>query len=353
MSSVWQSLRRKASEHSKRIVLADGDDPRAIEAAAIVIKQRIAEPILIGKTAAITAACKKMACSVPPFVDPAALSAPEKNALADRLHAYTKYKILTRDEAMEKLSDPLLFGCVYTAAGSADGFIGGATRTTADTIRAVFSTIGLAPRTSTLFGLFLIEPRLQTSGDAPVVILADCAVIPDPSPKQLAQIGLGAAEALSFFTGETPRVAFLSFSTAGSAEHPFVDKIRQAVAAAREKAPQLVVEGEWQADAALDSFSARIKGVGASPMAGRANVLVAPNLETGNIAYKLIQRLGGCRTVGPVLWGTARPANDLSRGCSSDDIVDMIALTSLQASRTTPPAKATSPSYSLRGEDHA
>jgi phosphate acetyltransferase len=213
--------------------------------------------------------------------------------------------------------------------GKADGFIGGATRTTADTLRAVFSIVGLAPKVSTLFGFFFIEAH-----DGRLIILADCAVIPEPSPKQLANIAIGAAEAYVYFTEGKPKVAFLSFSTHGSAEHPMVDNVRQAARIAREKAPSLMIEGEWQADAALDLFTAQIKGVGNSPMAGQANVLIAPDLNCGNIAYKLIQRLGGLRAVGPVLWGTALPANDLSRGCSADDILDMMTLTTLQAQKS-------------------
>ena len=211
----------------------------------------------------------------------------------------------------------------------ADGFIGGATRTTTDTLRAIFSIVGLSPTASTLFGFFMIEAK---SGQ--LVILADCAVIPDPSPKQLAQVGIGAAQAYEFFTGSPAKVAFLSFSTKGSAEHPFVEKVRKAMEIAREKAPALAIDGEWQADAALDRFSAQIKGVGNSPMAGQANVLVAPDLNCGNIAYKLVQRLGGCRAVGPVLWGTAQPANDLSRGCLTEDVLDMMALTTLQVQKS-------------------
>ena len=184
---------------------------------------------------------------------------------------------------------------------------------------------------STLFGFFLIEKRKAAEATDPYVLLADCAVIPDPSPKQLAQIGIQGAKALTFFTGAAPKVAFLSFSTHGSAEHPFVDKVRQALAMAREKAPTLKMDGEWQADAALDRFTAGIKGVGNSPMAGQANVLVVPDLNCGNIAYKLVQRLGGCRAVGPVLWGPSQPANDLSRGCTMEDVLDMIALTGIQA----------------------
>lgn len=250
--------------------------------------------------------------------------------MVEALLQLPKFKTLSKAEARQRIQDPLILGCLYLKGGMADGFIGGATRTTADTLRAVFSIVGLAPNALTLFGFFFIEKRGSAQAAGPLVLLADCAVIPDPSAKQLAQIGIGAAAAYEFFTGEKAKVAFLSFSTHGSANHPLADKAKEALRMAQEKAPSVWMAGEWQADAALDPFSAAVKGVGDSPVAGQANVLVAPNLDCGNIAYKLVQRLGGCRAVGPVLWGTARPANDLSRGCSAEDVVDMLALTSLQ-----------------------
>jgi phosphate acetyltransferase len=301
----WQDFRTRAARAPARIILADGDDARAIEAAAMARTQKIADPILL---------------------TPKSLQ--NKEHWIQALLAISKYKSLSRAEAEARIQDPLVLGCLMLREGKADGFVGGATRTTADTLRAVFSIVGLAPKVSTLFGFFFIEAH-----DGRLVLLADCAVSPEPSPKQLANIAVGAAQAYTYFTGGEPKVALLSFSTHGSAEHPFVDRVRQAVQIAHEKAPTLMIEGEWQADAALDFFSARIKGVGDSPMAGQANVLIAPDLNCGNIAYKLVQRLGGLRAVGPVLWGTALPANDLSRGCSADDILDMMTLTTLQAQK--------------------
>jgi phosphate acetyltransferase len=298
----WDLLRKEAAQKPARIVLADGHDVRAQKAAEMAKQWGMTAPILLTPELKIDAA-----------------------RWVKALRSISKFKALSTTEAESKVRDPLILGCLMLRENEADGFIGGATRTTADTLRAVFSIVGLAPKTSTLFGFFLIEAR-----DGRFVLLADCAVIPDPSPKQLAQIAIGAAQAYMSITGEKAKVAFLSFSTHGSAEHPLVDRIRQAVQVAREKAPDLMGEGEWQADAALDLFSAQIKGVGESPMAGQANVLITPNLECGNVAYKLVQRLGGCRAVGPVLWGTAKPANDLSRGCSAEDILDMMALTTLQ-----------------------
>lgn len=302
----WDFLREQAARQPARMVLADGDDPRAQEAARRAVQLKIADPVLLRTTA----------------VD-------KKADFTQALMQIPKFQKLTMAEAEERVKDPLIRGCLMLRDHQVEGFIGGATRTTADTLRAVFSVIGLAPKTSTFFGYFLIEAR-----DGRFVILADCAVIPEPSPKQLSQIALGAADAYRSLTGEAPKVAFLSFSTHGSAEHPLIDRVRQAVVMARQKAPDVQIEGEWQADAALDAFSAKIKGVGNSPVAGLANVLVAPTLETGNIAYKLVQRLGACRAVGPVLYGTAQPAHDLSRGCSAEDILDLMALTSVQVQKS-------------------
>jgi phosphate acetyltransferase len=330
----WQDFRTQARQHHSQIVLADGEDPRAVEAAVRAQESRIADPLLIGSRSRIQSIWKKCgAASQAPCLDPEELTSSEKDRFVQELLRLSKFKSLSRTEAEARLKDPLILGCLYIRCGLADGFIGGATRTTSETLRAVFSVIGLAPKTSTLFGFFLIQMRAKP-GPERLVLLADCAVTPDPSPKQLANIAIGAASAYDYFIGDKAKVAFLSFSTAGSAEHEKVSQIRQALAMAREKEPTIQMEGEWQADAALDLFSAQMKGVGQSPMAGQANVLIAPDLNCGNIAYKLVQRLGGCRAVGPVLWGTALPANDLSRGCSSEDIVDMLALTALQTRRS-------------------
>jgi len=341
ISNFWQEFRQKATRFPQRIVLADGEDSRVVKAAAIAAAERIADPILIGSTRKVEPLWKQYAGSLPlPCLDPLDLNPADRNALVAEFRELPKNRNISDQEALTRLQDPLWFGCLYTRGGHADGFVGGASRTTADTLRAVFSVVGLAPHAPALFGFFLIEGR-GIGAAASLVLLADCAVIPDPSPKQLSQIAVGSAAAFEFFVGEKSRVAFLSFSTHGSAEHASVDKIRQALDFARQKAPQLILEGEWQADAALDRVTAQIKGVGDSPMAGQANVLIAPDLNCGNIAYKLIQRLGGCRAVGPILWGTAKPANDLSRGCSTEDVLDMIALTALQAqgSKTPVPAK--------------
>ncbi len=332
MSNSWHDFRQKAATAPKKIVLADGEDARVIKAAALAQSLGIAIPVLVGSASKISPIWQQFAPAgqEPNCIDASIMSTVAKAEYSDALKTIRKFKELTSEEIQENLKDSLVLGCLTLKMGRVEGFIGGASRTTADTLRAVFSIIGLAPRGQTLFGFFLVETQ-GTAASRPLVILADCAVIPEPSPKQLAQIALGSAAAYEMFFEEKARVAFLSFSTEGSAEHTSVLKIRDAIALARAKAPQIEISGEWQADAALDMTAAKLKGVGMNPMAGQANVLIMPDLNCGNISYKLVQRLGGCRAVGPVLWGTAQPANDLSRGCSTEDIIEMISLTALQA----------------------
>lgn len=327
---IWQQLRTRSAGQSKRIVLADGSDERAVGAAIDAVRERVAEPILVGARSTVNALWTHLGgTGMAPVKDPALMNDEEAKRLLGQLVSLPKFKSLDEAQAREKLLDPLVYGTLLLKSGLADGFIGGATRTTSDTLRAVFSVIGLAPNTSVLFGFFLMSRRDDASAEP--VLLADCAVIPEPSRKQLVQVGVAGAHAYRQLTGYAPRVAYLSFSTHGSAVHPNVEAMRLAADDARQSLPGIPVEGEWQADAALDPFSARIKGVGDSPVAGRANVLIVPDLNTGNIAYKLAQRLGGVRAVGPVLWGTARPANDLSRGCSREDIFDLVAITAIQS----------------------
>ena len=332
-SSVWNQFRQKAAKRPQRILLAEGEDPRVISAAHTLVNEKIARPFLVGSRTKIETLWKttggrqsELTC-----IDPNGLTSAEKQSWAAEWLSIPKNKSHSSEEALARIQDPLVLGSLVLKKHQVDGFVGGATRTTADTLRAVFNVIGLAPKTSTLFGFFFLGKRDASLETDSLVLLADCAVLPEPSPKQLSNIAIGAAAAYTFFTSETPRIAFLSFSTLGSAEHEKVAAVREAYRMAHEKAPDLMMEGEWQADAALDAFTAGVKGAGDSPMAGKANILIAPDLNCGNIAYKLVQRLGQVRAVGPVLWGMAQPANDLSRGCSADDIVDMAALTALQA----------------------
>ena len=236
------------------------------------------------------------------------------------------------DEARKLVLDPYYFSALSLVQGRFDGVVAGAARTTGDTVRCALKCVGPRPGTHLVFGCFLMEVRQKR------YLFADCAVTPEPSPRSLAHIGAEAARAFQFFTKETPRVAFLSFSTKGSAQHELVDNVRQAVETARKLSPELLVDGELQVDAALEAQVAKRKGVRDLSVAGQANVLIFPDLNSGNIGYKLVERLGGARAIGPILWGLAKPMSDLSRGCSPSDITEVTEKIAMMSSLAEVPA---------------
>jgi len=326
LSPCWQQFREKAARFPQRIIFADGEDSRTLEAASFLLQNKICQPVLIGHRQRI-----QKSNSAFEIIDFSEFSQTQKDDLIHSLSALPKFQGKSPEVLETTIQDPLFLGCLLLRTHQVDGFIGGATRTTGDTLKAVFSIIGMAKTADVIFGFFMLESRQPERSSDPLVFFADCAVIPNPSAKQLARIAIGASEAYRFFMLQEPKTAFLSFSTNGSATHEMVDKMKEALKITIEKCPQNHWEGEWQADACLDPFSATQKGVGHSKNAGACNVLIAPDLNTGNIAYKLVQRVGNTRAVGPILWGTAQPANDLSRGCLVEDIIDMAAITSLQA----------------------
>lgn len=318
-----------ARKNNKRIVLPEGNEPRTLKAAEIILKEKIAQLILLGNPQKIgeTASYLNLEIGNALIVDPATDS--KRDHYANLMVDIRKSKGLTKEEALVLLNDPLYFGVMMIKAGDADGELAGAINATGDVLRPAFQYIKTLPGVSVVSGAFLMFVN-EAYGHDGILVFADCAVLPDPDEKQLAEIAVTTAQTAKAIVGLEPKVAMLSFSTKGSAKHEMVDKVVNATRIAREMAPDLKIEGELQVDAALVDEVARLKAPG-SEVAGKANVLVFPTLESGNIGYKLVQRLADAEAIGPVLQGMAAPINDLSRGCSVTDIVNMVAITANQA----------------------
>jgi phosphate acetyltransferase len=328
---LLEQIRMNAIRHNKRIVLPEGTEERTLKAADAIIAESIARITLLGDPKEIMAMAASFGLK---NIDRATIinpvSHPMKDKYIDLMVELRKNKGLTRDEASKLIEDPLYLGVMMIKNGDVDGEVAGARNTTGDVLRPAFQIVKTAPGISVVSGAFIMILKDREFGADGVIVFADGAVHPDPTDKELAEIAVCTARTTKTLLGVEPKVALLSFSTMGSARHEMVDKVVSATRMAKEMAPEFMFEGELQADAALIEAIGQKKAPG-SKIAGKANVLIFPNLECGNIAYKLVERLAHAQAIGPVLQGMAAPINDLSRGCSVSDIINVVAIAANQA----------------------
>ena len=326
MEQVWEKARRTP----KRIVLPEGDEPRTIQAAARVRAEGIAKPVLLGEPDRIRAAAREVDAEIDGIELICPASDSRAGTYAETLYELRRAKGMTPEEAARLSANPMYYGMLMVKTGDADGLVSGAVHSTGDMLRPALQIIKTKPGIRIVSSSFLMNCPNPNLGEGGLLVYADCVVVPNPTAEELAQIAVTAAETARVLCGiREPRVAMLSFSTKGSANHELVDKVRRATEIAHGLAPELLLDGEMQFDAALVPEVGALKAPG-SPVAGRANVLIFPDLQSGNIGYKITQRIGGAECFA-VLQGLAKPCNDLSRGCSVDDIVNTIALTAVQA----------------------
>lgn len=322
---------QRAKANKQRIVLPEGLEPRTLQAADRVIADGIAHIILLGNPAEIQAKAAELGLK---HIDQAEIIDPQnharREAYRDLLMELRKAKGMTREQADELVVNPLYLACLMIKSGDADGEVAGAHNTTGNVLRPALQLIKTRPGLKVVSGAFLIFSPLKEYGEDGFFIFADCAVTPNPDSNELAQIAIASADTARSIGDMEPRIALLSYSTKGSAKSEMIDKVTEAYKIAKEMAPDLLIDGELQADAAIVSKIAELKAP-ESPVAGKANVLVFPNLEVGNVAYKLVERLGRATAVGPILQGMAAPVNDLSRGCSVEDVYNVITITCNQA----------------------
>lgn len=331
---LLEEIKNNARKNKKRIVLPEALDERTIKAANIILSEGFADLTLIGSPEKIKENAQKWGLNNIEraiIIDP--LAHPKKDEYTKLLFEIRKNKGMTMEKASELVENPLYLGTLMIKNGDADGEVAGAENTTGNVLRPALQIVKTLPGISVVSGAFFLITDKKEFGDDGLLVVADCAVLPNPNAEQLAEIAIATAQTAENIAGMEPRVAMLSFSTKGSAEHEMVDKVRKATEIAKAKAPHYKIDGELQADAAIVASVGERKAPG-SDVAGRANILIFPNVEVGNIAYKLVQRFGGAEAIGPILQGMAAPINDLSRGCSIEDIVNLVAITANQASQT-------------------
>jgi len=326
-----QLIREKAKKNPKIIVLPEGEEPRMIKAAETIINEGLASLILLGREESIKSKAQELGVELPneiKIINPK--DSKKLKEYAESYYQLRKNKGISLDEAYQLLENPLYFGALMVYRDDADGLVAGSINATGDVFRPALQTIKTAPGINIVSSSFVMVVPDCPYGEKGIMVFADCALNPEPNAEQLADVAIASAATGKALVGFEPRVAMLSFSTKGSGKHSLVDKVIEATKIAKEKKPELLIDGELQADAALIPSIGERKAPN-SKIAGKANVLIFPDLHSGNIAYKLIERLAKAEAIGPISQGMRKPVNDLSRGCSADDIVNVVAITVLQA----------------------
>lgn len=325
MGKIWENARKL----NRKIALPEGSEPRTLKAAEIIKKEKLAEVILLGNPDKISKSAKEAGVNLDgiEIIEPE--FSPKYEEYVKLFLELRKSKGMTLENARKTLLDEIYFATMMVKTGDAYGMVSGAIHSTGDLLRPALQIIKTAPGISIVSSCFVMETQAKEFGEEGILVFADCAINPNPNAEELASIAIATAATARSLCGFEPKVAMLSFSTKGSGKHEFVDKVVEATKIAKEKAPELSIDGELQLDAAIVQKVASLKAPD-SKVAGKANVLIFPDLQSGNIGYKLVQRIAKAECIGPVSQGFARPINDLSRGCSVDDIVNVVAITAVQ-----------------------